>query len=812
MRINVKLKPLLATLLTLSIVSQTYAAQQPVTANTNNAQNNTASNTNNAQNVPNTTPTTSEDKIVLNFENADIQTVIKAISKLSGKNFVIDPRVKGTVNIVSEKPISKSESYKVLASALRMQGFATVEADGVIKVLPEADARTYNMKTGTSVSNAGDQLVTKVFSIDAGSATQLSNAIRPIVSQNNSISVYPNSNALIVTDYASNISRVTKIINDLNATKSTKLQPLVIKLKYAYASDVSQTLQSYMGVAAGSSGGGSSAGNNDNGPSANITVDAASNSLIITSNNQSKLDDLKKLALSLDADNQKSNNNLHVVYLKNADAAHVAEVLKVIVSGQDNPNMSPSSDQRSLSDTSSMFSGGSGGSGGGSGGSSFSGGGSSKSTHSSQPSGSTQNTDKNAAKILVQAEPTTNSLIIQAPEAQYRSLRSIIDMLDVRRVQVMIEALIADVNTTIGGNFGIQWVGGAGNNNMGAGIISNYGGNGSAISDIVGKAMGAAAAASGSPTGGVSIPNEVYVGLVTNSVTVGGQKIPGISVLADMIASSNAGNVLGRPTLLTLDNEEASIFVGQNIGVPSGSYASTGNNNSVTPFTTVNRQDVGTMLKLKPLVTQSGAIQLSIYQEDSKLDPASSQPAGIYAQNGPNILKRNLKTQILVNDGQIIALGGMTSDSINLVSNGIPLLSSIPYLGWLFSWQSRIHSKQNLVIFLRPQIIRNDEGAKALTNQRYRYILDQQNAIQASGNLLLPRIDPVTLDNQVPFSDSKIPAQPAVTPDSSLIDLTNGAAGASVTPQNTSFTTQTTGNTTVTQQSPNSVSVITKNN
>lgn len=785
---NLRLKQLCVILCGISIFGQAIAAPNN-TSTLPTSSSNSASASNSKNSTSNGSSSgTSDDKVVLNFENADIQTVIKAISKLSGKNFVIDPRVKGTVNIVSEKPISKAESYKVLESALRMQGFATVEADGVIKVLPETDARTYGMRTETEASkhNPGDQLVTKIFIIDNGSATQLANALRPMISPNNAISVYPNSNALVVTDYSSNMSRITKIITDLNTTKAKKVAPAIVKLKYAYASDVAQTLQSYAGSGSmgSGSGGGASGGAND-GPTTSITVDPASNSVIINSNVAAKVEELRALALSLDKDTSSNNNNLHVVYLRNADAAHVAEVLKTVASGQDNPDMTASSASRALSDTSSVFQ--SGGSGGSSGGANFGGGGSgskppSSANRSSSNSGSTSN-DKNAPKIFVQAEPSTNSLIIQAPDAVYRNMRSIIDMLDVRRVQVMIEALIANVATTDAGTFGIQWLGGAGNNNVGGLVLSNYGGNGSSVSNLAQTAIAAAGAASGASGAaaaggsGLNVPGEVYVGLVTGTTTIGGQTVPGISVLADMLASSNAGNILGRPTLLTLDNEEASIFVGQNIGIPTGSFQNTGNaaGNIVSQ---VNRQDVGTVLRLKPLVTQSGIIQMSVYQEDSIVDTASQTQAQLQA-NGPNINKRNLKTQILVNDGQIIALGGMTQDVIALQSAGIPLLSSIPYLGWLFSWQSRTHTKQNLVIFLRPVIIRNEEGMKALTNQRYRYIMQQQNTIKATGNALLPNVDAVNLENQVPF-DNKVPPQPSSVPVTPILDVTKGANNVSI--------------------------------
>ena len=822
---NFTLKKLCLTLCSVSLLNLAYAVTPPPSAPGN--QNisppiSNGANSNNVQpaNTPSQASTTSDDKVVLNFENADIPTVIKAISKLSGKNFVIDPRVKGTVNIVSDKPISKAESYKVLEAALRMQGFATVEADGVIKVLPETDARTYGMKTDTdngTRNNAGDQLITRVFIIDNGSATQLANTLRPMISPNNSISVYPNSNSIVVTDYASNMNRIAKIINDLKVTQANNVPPAIIRLKYATAADVSQTLQSYLGQAQGATGGG---GGGDSGPAASITVDANSNSIIISSNVASKTNDLKALAQSLDTTASTSNNNLHVVYLKNADAAHVAEVLNVIASGQDNPDMAPSPASRALSDTSSTLTSSSGGGGGSpfGGGGGGNGGGSSNrpTTQTANRTTGGQNSDKNAPKVMIQAEPTTNALIIQAPEQVYRNLRMVISLLDVRRVQVMIEALIAAVTTSEQGTFGIQWIGGAGNNNVGVGVISNYAGGGSAASSLVTSAMGLASGASGSAgaalTGVPSIPNEVYVGLVTGTTTIGGQTVPTISTLADMLAANSSNNILGRPTLLTLDNEEASIFVGTNVGVPTGSFQ----NSAAAPgsvSSTVNRQDVGTILKIKPMVTQNGTIQLSVYEEDSQVNNSGMTPA-LLQTNGPNFDKRNLKTQILVDDGQIIALGGMTSDTVTLQNAGIPVLSSIPYLGWLFSWQSRVHNKANMVIFLRPVIIRNADGYKALTNQRYSYIMGQENMVQAKGNILFPQIDAVTLDNQVPY-DNQVPSQKATTPASPLVDLRPTAIQTGKTqlnppqPLNQALSpTNNTNGTKVIQQSPNSISII----
>jgi general secretion pathway protein D len=704
--------------------------------------------------------TLNPNQVVLNFDNSDIQTTIKAISQLSGKNFVVDPRVKGTVTIISDRPISKKDSYKVLETALRMQGFAVVEGDGVIKVLPEVEAKTYGVQLENSFKRnktVGDQVVTKIFIIQHGSAMQLSNTLRPLVAPNNSISVYQNSNALIITDYASNIEKIGKLIEQLSNDSLTETKPVIIDLKYAIAADVVQILQSYL-QGGGNLGGYSSGGSND-GPTTTITVVPNTNSLIIYSTVKSRINELQNLALQLDRNNAELKDGLHVVYLKNADAAHIADVLKVVAYGQDNPDLQASSSLAKLSsEPSSSFSSGGGG---------MSSSGGRSSSGSSRSTVMPQNNDRSAPKVLIQAEPTTNSLIIKAPDSVYRNLRMIIDMLDVRRAQVMIEAMIVDVNTTLAGSFGIQWLVGGGNNNIGAIGVANYGGssNGgpsSALSSIATGIGGAVAASSGGANGAAgaigaaaSIPNEVLVGLVTGTVNVGGQQIPSIGALADMISSNNAFNVISRPTLLTLDNEEARIMVGQNVGIPNGSFQNTAAQ-AGSLVTTVTRQDLGTQLVIKPLITQSGAIQLDVYQEDSKVDTTSIVAN---SQNGPTFLKRNMRSTLLVDDGQIIAIGGMTMDSIDMKKNGIPLLSDIPLIGWLFSWQARSHVKQNLVLFLRPVIIKNAEGLLALSNKRYNYIVGEQNKIKAKGNLLLPRVDPVTLDNQLPYNSASIPVQ-----------------------------------------------------
>lgn len=707
----------------------------------------------------------SPDKVILNFENADMQSVIKAISKLSGKNFVVDPRVKGTVNIVSDQPISKVDSYKVLEAALRMQGFASVEADGVIKILPEVDVKSYGMKTTDNINNdlktsLGDQVITKIFVINHGSAMQLSNALRPLVGSNSSISVYTTSNAIVVTDYASNITRISKIINQLS-TNSIAIQqaPVVVPLKHAVAADMAQTLQAYLQGGSGAGSGGGSGYSND-GPIVTITVDAATNSLILNSVVKDKLDEIKSLAIFLDKNVGDTNNNMHVVYMKNADASHVAEVLRAVANNQDNPDITASSSLfKFATEPVSTFS------------PNATGGGVSNTPKSPSSSSrpSTTGNQKDQPRIVIQAEPTINAIIIVAPDSIYRNLRMVVEMLDIRRAQVMIEALIVSVDNQISGTFGIQWVLGAGNNSVGGALASNYAGNGANLAGVAGAIGGAVSGDKTAAAAGLSsIPQEVLIGVYTGTVSIGGQTLPGLAALADALSSTNGANVIARPTLMTMDNEEARIMVGQNIPLPNGTYQNTGTNPG-NLVTTVDRKDVGTSLKIKPLITQNGSVQLEVYEERSTVDNRGIS-AQITLQQGSTIAKSDLRLSVLADDGQIIAIGGLTTDDIKITKNGIPILSDIPYLGWLFSWQQRVYTKNNLILFLRPVIVRNPEGVKTLTNSRYKYVIDQQNAIKAEGNILLPSIKPITVESVTARYSVEVPPQPNNIPNLPILD------------------------------------------
>ena len=574
------------------------------------------------------------------------------------------------------------------------------------------------------------------------SAINTANLLHYFVSQSNIALPVVDSNAVVITDFSSNLKKIAHLINSLDNAASKSLTPHIIFLKYAVASDIEPIIQSYLGQGSNSRRSLYSSTTSSSIP-VNITVDSINNAFILSSLSQEKITRVTQLIKKLDNRVKDSHNNLHVVYLKNADAVHIADVLRAVVSGEENPSITASSSLAKFDhEPSSLFPSGSGGN--------TTPTVSANTTNNHILPGMTRHSIGNvgqddAPKMLVQAEPTINALIIQAPDALYHKFRRIIDMLDVRRAQIMIEAMIADISNQKAGTFGIQWGTVAKTAIGGIGAIGNYASGGSSLAGLAGNAY---QIYQGSATN-VSIPGEMYIGLLTGGVTtIAGHVIPNLGVLADVLSTNSSVNILSRPTLITLDNEEARIMVGSNVPIPNGSYQNTATASTIT--NTYTRQDVGTFLDIKPLITQSGAIQLEIYQEDSQLDQGTANnPAG------PTFLKRNMRTTLLVDDKQIIAIGGMTSDTISTERRGIPFLSQIPILGWLFSWHSRIHTKRNLVLFLRPVIIRSTAAYNALTNERYNYILKQQNNISASAGIL-PSVGPVTLSNQTPYSEDKV--------------------------------------------------------
>jgi general secretion pathway protein D len=612
-----------------------------------------------------------DEKVSLNFVNADIEEVVKAVSHISGRNFLMDPRVKGTINIVSARPVAAGLAYDILLSALRLQGFAAVESGGVTKVMPEADAKLYianaNDKNGT-----GDKLVTRVYPLKYESATQLVPILRPMIAPNNIIAAYPNNNTLVITDYASNLKRIEQIIDAIDQPGSEA--PLLIPVKRTSALDLAQTINRLMqdsGAVGGAQGDGSTR--------FVLLADARTNTLLLRTDNPSRLARVRELVEKLDVDTG-APGNMHVIYLKNAEASKVAQTLRSVLSG----------------DTSTPAAAGAIG----------------------QPAGIAAPSGGG----MVQADTATNALIITAPTAIYNNLRAVIEMLDVRRAQVFVEALIAEVTADKAAEFGIQWQDLSGLNRAGGQLIggTNFGGVGSNIISAAGNVA--------------SLGTGLNLGVVRGTMTLpNGTKVINLGMLARALESDANANILSTPNLLTLDNEEAKIIIGQNVPFITGSQNGTAGNPN--PFQTIERKDVGLTLRIKPQVSEGGTVRLALYQEVSSVqDKTLSNAAGVTTN------KRSLESNVLVDDGQIVVLGGLIQDSVTDGEDKVPILGDLPILGGLFRYETRRHTKTNLMVFIRPYVLRTAASVQGLTQDRYEYLRGEQSHNQLPSRVMLPDV------------------------------------------------------------------------
>jgi general secretion pathway protein D len=648
------------------------------------------------------------DLVTLNFVNADIEGVVKAVSEITGKNFVLDPRVKGVVNIVSAKPLSRALVYEVFLSALRLQGYAAIEDRGIIKIVPESDAKLHYSPTlgPQDKSRASDQIQTQVFTLKYESAVPLVPILRPLIAPNNTITAYPNTNTLVITDYASNLRRIERIIDSIDQPSGT--EPIMIPLRYASALEVAQTVNRLFAEAAQAPG----AAGTDTTQRMMIVADTRSNSLLARSNNPSRLARLRSLVAMLDSPTS-AGGNIHVVHLKNAEAVKVAETLRAIFLGESalaapraaTPFGAPAATAPGASPMTTPLG-------------------------ASAPAQTAT-----GSPGIIQADAATNSIIINAPDAIYNNLRAALDKLDVRRAQVYVEALIVEITADKAAEFGIQWQGLSG---LGAtrSAASAFGGTnfGTTGQNILGIAQNPGAVGRG-----------LNIGVIKGRVTLpGGTEILNLALLVRALETDNNANILSTPTLLTLDNEEARIIIGQNVPFITGQYALTGAATTPTPFQTIERRDVGLTLRIKPQISEGGTVRLQIYQEVSSVDATTANPAGVTTN------KRAVESTVLVDDGQIVVIGGLIQDTVRDGLEKIPLLGDIPVLGALFQYKTRSRTKTNLMVFLRPTVLRNAEGADPLTSERYDYILGEQSKAKRAPSSVLPEVVSPTLPPRQP--------------------------------------------------------------
>jgi general secretion pathway protein D len=652
--------------------------------------------------------------VTVNFVNADVEAVTRAFAAMIERPIQIDPRVKGTITVYSEQPQSVQAAWLSYLSALRGLGFAVVESGGLLKVVPEADAK---LQTGTvsvgAVGPRGDQVITQIFQLRHENPNNLVPILRPLISPNNTINANPGTSSLVITDYADNLQRIGRIIAALDVPAGTDVE--VIPLQHAVAADLAPLVQR---LADGGGGGGpvvpgvAAAG----GGASAVIADSRANALLIRASNPARLATIRATIAKLDRPNNLvgPGGGMWVVHLKNADAVRLATVVRAAFGA---------------------FGGPGGGATGGGGGPALSTSPTSTPTIGAVGAGSGQGGGQSAAATaalspvgqpstggFIQADPATNSLIITAPEPLYKQVRALIDQLDSRRAQVYIESMIVEVTPTDSADFGFQWQGLLGQSGDRFGLVGGTNFSTGATPNIIDTTI---AAAAGTPVVGTGLNIgllRAYNGVVT------------LAAIARFMQTQTETNVVSTPNLITLDNEEAKIVVGENVPFITGQFTQTGGS-TTNPFQTIERKDVGITLRIRPQIGENGSIRMTIFQEQSSV---KGDTAAGTTNAGPSTTKRSIEGTVVVDDGQILVLGGLIEDRFDVTRNKVPLLGDLPVVGGLFRSESRSRKRTNLMVFLRPIVMRDAESSNRFSTDRYDQMRTQQQTTQPAPSLVMP--------------------------------------------------------------------------
>ena len=629
--------------------------------------------------------------VTLNFVNADIEAVARTMATLTGHNVVVDPRVKGTITLTTERPVTPAVAYSQFLATLRLQGFTAVNAAGLDKIVPEADAKLQSGAVFADEPVAGGQIATTLFKLNFENANNLLPILRPLISPNNTINVNPGNNTLVITDYADNLNRLGRIIAALDVANATDVE--VIPIRHVAVTDMAPLILRLLD----SNAGGTAVAAAEASYKTTVIAEPRSNALIVRAANPARMALVKSLAQNLDQPSLNGPNgaagNIYVVYLKNAEATKLATVLRAALAGT-----SATSPAGAISPGAASPSG--------------------------MPHSAALPVSPSAAPTTgghIQADPATNSLIITASEPQYRQLRAVIDKLDARRAQVYVESLIAEVNVDKAAEFGIQWqgpIGGKGDSLIGL-LGTNFGSGGNNILQLSTQKLGTAVPGRGVNLGVAARSNGVYF----------------LGFLARFLEESGAGNILSTPNLLTLDNEEAKIVIGKNVPFVTGQFTNTGGGSggSINPFQTIERKDVGLTLRVKPQISENGTVKMAIFQEVSSVEPSSVNSATGLITN-----KRSIESNVLVEDGSVIVLGGLLQDEYAGNQEKVPGLGDVPVLGNLFKSESRSRKKTNLMVFLRPVVVRDAAATSALSLDRYDLMRASQQQAQPVPSTLVP--------------------------------------------------------------------------
>ncbi len=636
----------------------------------------------------------------VNLKETDIQELIKFVAEVTDTTIVVDPAVKGKVKVISNKPVSKDELYQLFLSILEVHGYTAVRSGGVVRVIQNKDARSSPVSVAGEGPRAGDEYVTQVIRLDNISAAKLIPVLRPLVPQQAHMAAYAPSNAIIISDISANIDRIEDIIQRMDRTAVQDTD--IIRLKYAVAEDVVGMLEKLNKSEAEQSGGGEH--------EVLLVPDTRTNSILVTGDEMQRAR-MRNLISHLDTPLEQS-GNVKVIYLEYAKATEIAEVLTRVMQ-----NISR--------------------------------------LESTEGKPARVSADKTAT---IEADEGTNALIITADTDEMAALEAVIHRLDIRRAQVLVEAIIVEMTASDGQDLGLQWL--FANTKSGA-----YGSNIDNLSQA-GALAGALIPDDGDET---STNNDQFnVGDLaaalagTPGLSLGWGRVDDdltMTVILNAFKNKTNANILSTPSLLTLDNQEAFITVGQEVPFITGSYTSTGSSDGASnPFQTIDRQSVGITLKVTPHINEGNSVVLDIEQEVSNIIIGGEQLA-----NASDLItsERKIQTKVLAGDGRVVVLGGLIEDDVQDGQQKVPLLGDIPLLGRLFRNDSVSVEKTNLLIFIRPTIVRDDEQLAGATAEKYRYIRDQQLLRRERGLQFL--------------DDDNLPLLPEWRDDMRQLDLMQGA-------------------------------------
>jgi len=640
------------------------------------------------------------ESVTLNLKDADISALISTVAEVTDRNFIIDPRVKGKVTVISSRPMDSDEVYQVFLSILKVHGFAAVPSGEVIKIVPDVNAKQDGIPTASKGSpGRGDEMVTRVVQVDNVAAAQLVPILRPLVPQQGHLAAYPATNVLIISDRANNVERLLTIIQRIDQVSDSEIE--VISLQYASAVEVVRVLTSLKRAKPAAKGAAAVGGQV-------LVADERTNSVLLSGDRASRLR-MRAIISHLDTPLD-TGGNTDVVYLRYATAEDIVDTLLGV--------------------------------------------GKIEQEEAKQGKGKVA-----VAKgsFDIQADEPTNSLVITAPPDIMRTLKHVISQLDIRRAQVLVEAVIAEVSEATARELGVQWAFGGSDNNSPVGIV-NFTNSGSLVSDVI---NGAASVADGG-----TFPSIVDNALLGFAKTSGSFNY--IAVM-NLLASDANNNILSTPTLVTLDNEEAEIVIGENVPFVTGSFSSTGANDGATnPFQTIQREDVGLTLKIKPQINEGDALRLEIEQEVSNIADSVAGAADIVTN------KRSIKTNVMVDDGQVVVLGGLIEEKVSESIQKVPFLGDIPFLGALFRSKTADVNKTNLMVFIHPVILRDAAITENYTNSKYNYIRALQMQEDEDGvNMMIGKQHPV-----LPAVE-QFTVAPGVTPVLPAIDELSTVPGAS---------------------------------